>query len=299
MAKSNPAATVVAVVVTLVIAGAGGYMLGARSQRPEAKVVASVNGKDITQTALYDRLAAKYGGPMVSQMIDDALVDQAAKAAGVNVTAADVDADIQKIRESIGGDDKLQAALAQYSYTLDELKAERATQMKLTRILSKDLKVEEADLKKYFDENQSRFDKREVKSRHILLNTEEEAKAVREELATGADFATLAKAKSIDPTAQQNGGDLGFNTQGKMVAEYDKVVFSMKKGEISAPFKTEFGWHVVEVLDITGTAPNFEAQKADVREAYIDAQVQPQMQPWVEEQRAKAKISNSFDKEAK
>lgn len=299
MAKSNAAVTILAVAVTLVVAGAGGYMLGARSQKPEAKVVASVNGQTITESSLYKRMVDKYGAQIVSKMIDEALVIQAAKAANVpEASKADIDADIDRIKERIGGEDRLKEALQQYGYTMEELRQERGMQLTITKILSKDLKFTDADLKKFFDENSVRFDQREVQSRHILVNTEAEAKAIREELARGADFAALAKTKSIDPSAQQNGGDLGFNAQGRMVPEFDKVVFAMKKGEISAPFQSQYGWHVAQVMEIKGSAPNFETQKAEVREAYIDDAVGAKIQPWLEEQRTKAKINNSLEKKS-
>ena len=86
----------------------------------------------------------------------------------------------------------------------------------------------------------------EVRARHILVETEDEAKAVAEELKKGADFAELAKKKSKDPGAS-DGGDLGFFTKDQMVPEFSAVAFALEPGKISDPVKSQFGWHVIKV----------------------------------------------------
>ncbi len=87
----------------------------------------------------------------------------------------------------------------------------------------------------------------EVHARHILLKTEDDAKAVIKELAKGADFAELAKKKSTGPSGP-NGGDLGFFGKGQMVPEFEKAAFAMAKGAVSTdPVKTQFGYHVIKV----------------------------------------------------
>ena len=289
--------TVLAVVVTLAVAGAGGYMIGARSAKPDLQTVASVNGIAITRSALNDRLFKTNGAEAVSRMIDEEIINQAAKAAGVTVTPADVDKEIAKIKEQIGGEEKFNAALQQYNITVDQLKEDSLSRLKVTKILSKDIKTDDATLEKYFTDNLAQFDTtREVRTRHILLKTEDEAKAVKADLDKGADFTKLAKEKSIDPTAKDNGGDMGFNPRGKMVAEYDTVVFGLKKGEISAPFQSQFGWHVAQLVDTKGEAPTFAGVKAKVQEAYVSSTVSEKMQSWLDEQKAKAKITNTLEK---
>jgi len=289
--------TVLAVVVTLAVAGAGGYMLGARSVKPDLQAVATVNGVAITRASLSDRLYKANGPEAVSRMIDEEIINQAAKAAGVNVTSADVDKEIAKIKEQIGGEEKFAAALQQYNITLDQLKEDQMSRLKVTKILSKDIKTDDATLQKYFTDNFAQFDTtREVRTRHILMTTEAEAKDIKAQLDKGGDFTKLAKEKSIDPTAKDNGGDMGFNARGKMVTEYDNVVFGLKKGDISAPFQTQYGWHVAQLMETKGDAPTFEASKAKVQDAYISSNVSEKMQTWLDEQKAKAKITNTFEK---
>ena len=108
----------------------------------------------------------------------------------------------------------------------------------------------------------------EVHARHILVPTEDEAKAILAQLKGGADFATLAKEKSKDPGAA-DGGDLGYFTKEQMVPEFAEVAFKLDKGQLSDPVKTQFGWHIIKVEDkrIKPT-PTFEQVKAQI-ENYI------------------------------
>lgn len=87
----------------------------------------------------------------------------------------------------------------------------------------------------------------EVHTRHILVATEDEAKAVKAELEGGKDFAELASEKSIDPSAKQNGGDLGFFGKGMMVQPFEQAAFTMEPGTISDPVKSDFGWHIIRL----------------------------------------------------
>ena len=90
---------------------------------------------------------------------------------------------------------------------------------------------------------------KQVKARHILLKDETEAKKVAAELQKGADFTTLARDKSSCPSAAQ-GGDLGFFTRNRMVKEFADAAFTLKKGEVSPPIKTKFGYHIIMIEEI-------------------------------------------------
>ena len=87
-----------------------------------------------------------------------------------------------------------------------------------------------------------------VKASHILVKTEEEALKLKEEIKTGEDFAKAAMEVSLCPSGQ-NGGDLGFFGRGQMVKEFEDAAFSMKKGEVSNPVKTQFGYHLIYLTD--------------------------------------------------
>jgi peptidyl-prolyl cis-trans isomerase C len=116
----------------------------------------------------------------------------------------------------------------------------------------------------------------EVHARHILVPTEDEAKAVLAQLKGGADFAAVAKEKSKDPGAA-DGGDLGYFTKDQMVPEFAEVAFKLDKGQLSDPVKTQFGWHIIKVEDKrTKPTPTFDQVKGQI-ENYISHRAQAQL----------------------
>ena len=110
----------------------------------------------------------------------------------------------------------------------------------------------------------------EIRASHILVPTEDEAKAVKAELDGGADFATLAKEKSIDPGAA-NGGDLGFFGPGQMVPPFEKAAYALELGTYTkVPVETQFGWHVIQVTEKRPQPqPSFDDVKEQVRQVLM------------------------------
>jgi len=135
---------------------------------------------------------------------------------------------------------------------------------------------DEAEHKVYEDAVKQMTNEQEVHARHILVPTEDEAKAILGQLKKGADFATLAKEKSKDPGAA-DGGDLGYFTKDQMVPEFAEVAFKLDKGKVSDPVKTQYGWHVILVEDKrTKPTPTFEQVKAQI-DNYIAHRAQAEM----------------------
>ena len=135
---------------------------------------------------------------------------------------------------------------------------------------------DEAEHKVYDEAIKQVKNEEEVHARHILVPTEEEAKAILAQLKAGADFATLAKEKSKDPGAAE-GGDLGYFTKDQMVPEFAEVAFKLDKGQLSDPVKTQFGWHIIKVEDkrIKPT-PTFEQVKPQI-DNYIAHRAQAEL----------------------
>jgi peptidyl-prolyl cis-trans isomerase C len=124
--------------------------------------------------------------------------------------------------------------------------------------------TDEARKQVYDDAVKSMGGQEEVRARHILVETEDEAKAIVELLKGGADFATLAKEKSKDP-GSSDGGDLGYFVKDQMVKEFAEVAFKMYPGQTSNPVKTQFGWHIIKLEDRREKkAPDFESVKDQV-----------------------------------
>ena len=110
--------------------------------------------------------------------------------------------------------------------------------------------VGDADAKAFYDEQIKQLKpEEEVKARHILVETEQQAKDISDKIAKGGDFAALAKEFSKDPGTKDEGGTLGYFGRGQMVPQFEDAAFKLKKGETSAPVQTQFGWHLIQVED--------------------------------------------------
>jgi peptidyl-prolyl cis-trans isomerase C len=130
-------------------------------------------------------------------------------------------------------------------------------------------------MKKVYDEAVKQMgNEQEVRARHILVPTEDEAKAVLAEVKKGTDFAELARQKSKDPGAAAEGGDLGYFGKEQMVPEFAEVAFKLDKGQVSDPVKTQFGWHIIKVEDKrTKPVPEFDKVKDQI-ETYVTRKAQ-------------------------
>jgi peptidyl-prolyl cis-trans isomerase C len=146
--------------------------------------------------------------------------------------------------------------------------------------------VSEADAKKIYDDKMAGAKpEQEVRARHILVVSEDEAKDIAERLKKGEDFAALAKEKSKDTNAE--GGDLGFFTRGQMLKPFEEAVFALDVGDISEPVQTQFGWHIIKVEEKRDQeVPGFD----DVKAAIVAQLVQQKAQAVVTGLRDAAKI---------
>jgi peptidyl-prolyl cis-trans isomerase C len=197
-------------------------------------IVATVGGEPITEADL--AFAAEDIGSdlnqippeqiravLLAQMIDLKLMAQAGEKAGVR-------------------DDEL------FKLRLEYL-TDRALRRAHTKVAVSDTITPEAIKAEYDKQIAAIPDEDEVHARHILVTTEDDAKAIKAEVDAGADFVELAKAKSIEPNAAQSGGDLGYFKRGVMVKPFGDAVFAMEVGQVSDPVQTQFGWHIIKVED--------------------------------------------------
>src|SRR3712207_1414909 len=133
----------------------------------------------------------------------------------------------------------------------------------------------------------------EVRARHILVESEDEAKAAATRVKGGEDFAKVAGELSKDPGSKTDGGDLGFFTKDRMVEPFAEAAFKLEPGQISDPVKSQFGWHVIKVEEKRNKpAPSFEETKDQV-EAYLARKAQ---QDLILGLRKSAKIERLDDK---
>lgn len=148
--------------------------------------------------------------------------------------------------------------------------------------------ITDAEMRKFYDAQVGGLkSEEEVRARHILVDGELLAKEIYEKIAHGGDFTKLAKEHSKDPGSRETGGDLGYFGRGQMVPQFEETAFKMKKGDVSMPVQSQFGWHVIKLEDRRDRkAPDYEA----VKERIAAALVHRKAQEIAGSLRAKAKI---------
>jgi len=161
--------------------------------------------------------------------------------------------------------------------------------------LADKVQISDEDVKKYYDAHPEEFDKSSVKVRHILVDTEAEAKAIYKEVkANPAKFSDVAKAKSKCPSASK-GGDLGTFGRGRMTPPFEKVAFETPKGQISEPFQTQFGWHVLTVDEKTEGVTSLEEAKETIKSQLSESKKKEQVDKAVDEIKKKSNLKTFKD----
>jgi peptidyl-prolyl cis-trans isomerase C len=266
---------------------AGGLVLGSavaqdkpeKSSKKSAAATSSaggklvVNGVSIPQSridAMNKELdtAGQPSGPERQNAIKEELVNrevlaQAARARGVD-KSPDVQAQMEMARQAV-----LIRALFEQE--------------------TKSNPITDADLQKQYDQFKGSMGQNEYKVSHILVDKEEDAKAIIDQLKKNpGDFAKIAKEKSKDPGSKDNGGDLDWGPSARYVKPFADAVQSQPKGQISqAPVKTDFGYHVIRVDDMRPLkVPEF----AELKEQFKQRAQQQQIQKMVMDLRSKAKV---------
>ena len=221
----------------------------------ENETVATINGDPITRQQL--EMAMGELGPQFSRIPEDKR-DAAALAALIEIKLM-----ADKARQAgLDKDEEFQKSIAFMTQrALHGFYMQKAIADEIT----------DEDLKALYEERIAAAPKQEeVRARHILVKTEEEAKAIIKELEDGADFEAVAKEKSTGPSGP-SGGDLGYFQSGQMVPEFDQAAFALEPGEITKePVKTQFGFHVIKLEDKRETQPPaFDAIKDQLRNELI------------------------------
>jgi peptidyl-prolyl cis-trans isomerase C len=139
----------------------------------------------------------------------------------------------------------------------------------------------------YDDQVKAMKPEEEVQARHILVDSEEKAKEIAEKIAKGGDFSALAKENSKDPGSKDDGGMLGFFGRGQMVPQFEEAAYRLKKGEVSPPIKSQFGFHLIKLEDRRDKKlPTFD----EVKEKILNSMIQKKAQEVAVALRTKAKI---------
>lgn len=226
-------------------------------------VLATVNGQPITLGAIIvmrQGLPQQYQGlpdDVLLQGLVDQAIDQTLLAAEVSPDPAN---DPLAVRLQVENDRRAALAASLVQARMSE-------------------PVSEADVQSAYEEAAKEFKpQKEFNASHILVATEDEAKAIEAQLKDGGDFAAIAKEKSTDPGSGAQGGSLGWFGAGQMVPEFQAAVETLKPGEISAPVQSQFGWHIVRLDEVRDTSFPPLAEVKDqienqVRQQKLEAEV--------------------------
>ncbi|MBN8919274.1 MAG: peptidylprolyl isomerase [Rhizobiales bacterium] len=213
-------------------------------------VLARVNGTEIRQSDV--AMAEEELGGQLPGMPDDAKRDYIVTYLADTILVAQ-----EAEKKKFGDDPKFARKLA---FARNKLLSESLLEQE-----AKAATTDEAMREIYGEASKKMAAEKEVHASHILVETEDEAKAIVAELKKGADFAKLAKEKSKDPGAA-DGGDLGFFAKDQMVPEFAEAAFKLEPGKISDPVKSQFGWHVIKVQESRNRpVPEFDKVKEQIQ----------------------------------
>ena len=216
--------------------------------------------------------------------------EQEAEEFDVEVTQKQIDDRLAQIKQQYFSGDakKYEEQLKEQGLSDKQVRADIRAQILSEQIfaaVTKDAKVTDADVKAYYEKNKEQFSTAESREvRHILVKTKAKADELAAELKAGADFAALAKQHSTDTGSKATGGKLTI-TRGQTVAPFDKQAFSLAKNQVSAPVKTEFGFHLIEPLSEVKKAsvtPLKEVQDS-IRQQLEQTKKNEAMTKWVDE----------------
>jgi parvulin-like peptidyl-prolyl isomerase len=227
---------------------------------------------------------------LLKGLVQQSQWEQAGAAMGVTVADKEVDTRLEALKQQYfkGDDQKFQDELGKEGLSVEQIRQRIRAKLlsdKIYAAVINKVKVSDADIKAYYDSHKAQYmqpESREVQ--HILVKKKALADEIYAKLKNGADFGELAKKYTLDTASKDDGGKMTAY-KGKTVAPFDKFVFAAKVGELSKPIKTQFGWHVIEVLsDTKPAAPQPLAEAKDTISGTLLQQRQKQaLQNWVKD----------------
>ncbi len=240
-----------------------------------ADSVATVNGKPIKQS-IYDYIAkdATARGQKIDAQVKDVIVNKLVDSELVYQEAQKLGLDKQS--DYLAREELARRELLTSTYLQDYVKKNP---------------VSDADTKAAYEQYKKAYGEKEYSARHILVKTEAEAKDIIAQLGKGGDFAKIAKEKSLDPGSKEKGGDLGWFSPATMVKPFSDVVANLQKGATSnSPVQTQFGWHVIKLVDTRAAQPLPYEKLKDGLQKNLQ---QRNLEKLMSDLRAKAKIDIS------
>jgi peptidyl-prolyl cis-trans isomerase C len=256
---------------------------------------------------LPDALNEKMKEQVIQQMVANELLFQEATKQGVKADSNEIENRMASIKKRFQDEKQFQEKLNEAGLTEEKLRNQIRRQTAIGALIKKEIapqvNVTPQDAKKYYDENPEKFRQPErVRAQHILMKVEKgdsedkktearkKLKALQKRILAGEDFSNLAKEHSQGPS-NVRGGDLGYFTKGKMVKPFEEVAFKLAPNEVSDIVETQFGYHLIKVLDHQPeTSSAYETIEKKLMSFMFNEQLKKKLEPYVLALREKAKI---------
>lgn len=229
--------------------------LSACSDSGDGEAIVTSDVGDITKNDLYEEMKTSIGEQAIQiLLIEKVLADK------YEVTDKEVNAEYESNKEELG--ESFDQFLAENNQTEESYKKVIRLNLLQEKALTEGVEVTDEELQDYYDRQGT-----ELNARHILVADEETANSLKKQLDEGADFAKLAEENSTDTGSGANGGNLDWFGPGAMVPEFEEVAYGLEVDEISEPVASEFGFHIIQVLEKRQIEdqPALEDQKEELR----------------------------------
>jgi peptidyl-prolyl cis-trans isomerase C len=285
-------------------------------------VIARVNGEVIKKEdfeKMIHTIEARAGQPIpperrdeilrgaLDQLLTYTLLSQESKTRGIKVEEAEIETKMQQLKSQFPTQDAFEKALKERGMTLDSLRTDARKDLSVTKLMESEVAAlpgpSDLEAKDFYEKNPDRFKQDEtVRASHILIRVDEKADAaakakakaeitsVLKQAKAGADFAKLAQQHSQDGSAAQ-GGDLNYFPKGQMVQPFSDVAFSLKPGEISGIVTTQFGYHIIKVVDRKpGRVIPMEEASPQIKQYLAEQKKQQHAEAFIDGLKKKSKI---------
>ncbi len=239
--------------------------------------------------------------------ITKTILNQEAKKQGITVSDKDIDAELDKYRQQLPENMKLETVLQMQGMSLESMRDEIRYNLRVQKLIDKKVQVDEQPSQKeiasYYETNKQKFDEPEsVHARHILIKAgdednetakaekREKIEALRKKIVGGADFAEIAQQHSECPSSKK-GGDLGTFSRGRMVPAFEKAAFDQEINEISPVVETQFGYHLIQTLEHNeAQTKTLKDVKADIADTLVREKKNEAIREYIANLKDKAEI---------
>ena len=276
------------------------------------RVIAVVNEDVITKTELEDATEVFFPDPkdrpqkevILTQLIEQILLEQEAKKNGITISDAEVDRGVELVKNQFNlNEQDFNEVLKKQNLTPELFREQWRTQMLGNKLIKSKLQgqvaVTEDEIRKYYEENYGKIEPgEEVHIAHILIPSDQEEKAIEvtNMAKSGEDFESLAKEYSIDTISAEKGGELGYFKKGDLVEPLENATQNAEIGEIVGPINSPSGFHIIKVLDKTesGEDIKFIENRNSIREVIYEKKATEALKNWLEEMKNQAYIEVKY-----